>query len=182
MKRNFIKLLAGIAILVATVCSVSAEEIVSNTVPVSTVSTNLLRQLKPFVLKDKNGKEVKYTDAFKGKLLLLFFFTTWAEPCKNQVPALVELQKKYDGTNFSVVGVSLEERTGRELRLFEHRNKVNFPLLFADMLLVQDVGGVTALPTLCLVDQNRMLIMKEAAVLELSTLEEVLKKVRKNQR
>ena len=150
--------------------------------PVTEPSTNFLKQLKPFILKDLSGNEVKYSESFKGKMLMLFFFTTWAQPCQDQVPALVELQKQYGGKDFSVVGISLDERAGRELKLFVQRNKVNFPILLADLLVVQDVGGIAAVPTLALVDQNRMMIMKEAAVTDQATLVEILKTVRQNQK
>jgi cytochrome c biogenesis protein CcmG/thiol:disulfide interchange protein DsbE len=145
-------------------------------------STNFAKQIKPFILKDLSGKPVKYAEAFKGKMLLVFFFTSWAQPCVDQVPALVEIQKQFGGDDFSVVGITLDERPGREVKMFSQKNKVNFPILIADMLVVQDMGGITAVPTLCLVDQNRMLLMKESAVTDKATLEEVIKTVRQHQK
>ena len=182
MKHNPITLAVILLVAVCLVRPASAQEPTTNEPPaVEAATTNLLRQLKPFVLKDLAGKEVKYAEAFKGKLLLMFFFTSWAEPCQDQVEALVTIQKQFGGKDFSVVGVSLDERGGREVRLFAQRNKVNFPILLGDMLVVQDVGGIEAVPTLCLVNQNRMLIMKEAAVTDKAALEEIIKSVRQNQ-
>jgi peroxiredoxin len=181
MKHSFTKLaLAGLAVSWMAWPTVTRSTL-SNATPTVAVSTNFLRRLRPFVLKDLAGQEVKYAETFTDKLLLLVFFTSSAQPCQDQAPALVALQQEHGGKGFSVVGISLDAQGGREVRAFAQRNKVNFPILFGDLALVQDVGGVTAVPTLCLVDQNRMLIMKEAVVMSKETLDEVLKAVRKNQ-
>jgi peroxiredoxin len=174
MKQIFMAAIVGFSI-VATVMATNAP-------PATAVSTNTARQLKPFVLKDQSGKDVKSAVDFKGKNLLLFFFMSWAEPCAAQVPALVELQKKHRGEDFTVVGIALDERPGRDLKFFTQRNKVNFPVLLADMLIVENVGGITEVPTLCLVDPNGMFIMKEAAMTDKDVLEEVLKVLREHQK
>jgi peroxiredoxin len=173
-----------LAFLIAAFLPVAlrSEEPVVEREDETAVSTNVYKQLKPFVLKDLSGKEVKSAEEFKGKMLLLFFFASWAQPCVDQVPALVELQKTRSGKDFSVVGISLDERAGKEVRQFAQKNKINFPILLADMLIVQDVGGISALPTLCLVDQSRMLIVKETSVTSKETLEDILKTVREHQK
>lgn len=47
-----------------------------------------------FSLKDQNGKEVALSD-FKGKVLVLDFWSTWCVPCKKSFPAMQLAQQRY---------------------------------------------------------------------------------------
>ncbi|MDR3763038.1 MAG: TlpA disulfide reductase family protein [Acidobacteriota bacterium] len=53
------------------------------------------------------GKTVKLAD-FKGKVLLIDFWATWCPPCRESVPELKELHKKY-GDRLAVMSVSADE-------------------------------------------------------------------------
>ena len=65
-----------------------------------------LRATPDFILKDLSQKKVKLTD-FKGKVVILNFFTTWCPPCRAEIPELVRLYRlnKEKGVMF---GVSLD--------------------------------------------------------------------------
>jgi cytochrome c biogenesis protein CcmG/thiol:disulfide interchange protein DsbE len=45
--------------------------------------------------------------AHKGKVLVLDFYATWCEPCRNSVPHLIELQKKFAPQGVSVIGLNV---------------------------------------------------------------------------
>jgi len=47
-----------------------------------------------FKLKDINGKTVSLAD-FKGKTLVIDFWATWCEPCRNSFPAAKMVVEKY---------------------------------------------------------------------------------------
>ena len=44
--------------------------------------------------KDLDGKEVSLED-YKGKVVLVNFWATWCEPCRVEIPWLIEMQQKY---------------------------------------------------------------------------------------
>jgi len=44
---------------------------------------------------------------YKGKVLVLDFYATWCVPCRDSVPHLVGLQKKYEGDGLVVVGLNV---------------------------------------------------------------------------
>src|SRR5262245_53301330 len=42
---------------------------------------------------------------YKGKVLILDFYATWCEPCRDSIPHLIGLQKKYEDQGLQVVGL-----------------------------------------------------------------------------
>jgi thiol-disulfide isomerase/thioredoxin len=59
-----------------------------------------------FQLREPDGRPVRFSD-FRGKLVLINFWTTWCTACVGEMPYLIELQKRY-GTNLVILGVSLD--------------------------------------------------------------------------
>lgn len=59
-----------------------------------------------FQLRTLDGKPVRLSD-FRGKVVLMNFWTTWCSACVGEMPALVALQKKH-GDKLVILGVSLD--------------------------------------------------------------------------
>src|SRR5436190_5147710 len=70
-----------------------------------------------FKVKDLEGKEVSLA-AYKGRPLLLNFWATWCGPCKEEIPALMELSTKYKSSNLAIVGISVDDALP-ELQAFQ---------------------------------------------------------------
>jgi thiol-disulfide isomerase/thioredoxin len=45
----------------------------------------------------------------RGRVLLVNFWATWCEPCREEFPALVRLYKTYHGQGLSLVAISMDE-------------------------------------------------------------------------
>jgi thiol-disulfide isomerase/thioredoxin len=77
--------------------------------------------------KDITGNPVALA-AFKGKVVLLDFWTTWCPPCRADAPALDKLYRKYGDHDLMIVGVSVsEERDIVEKFLKQHPHE--FPVV-----------------------------------------------------
>jgi peroxiredoxin len=63
--------------------------------------------LPPFTLLNIDGKPVK-SESFRGKVILLDFWATWCPPCREEIPALNELHRKYKKDGLVVIGISLD--------------------------------------------------------------------------
>lgn len=59
-----------------------------------------------FQLHALDGQPVRLSD-FRGKVVLMNFWTTWCSACVGEMPALVALQKKH-GDKLVIIGVSLD--------------------------------------------------------------------------
>src|ERR1700738_1095172 len=67
-------------------------------------------------------------EQYRGKPLLVTFWATWCEPCRDEYPMLNELAKEYAPKGLSVVGVNLDEDGDLILmRRFIARYKPVFP-------------------------------------------------------
>src|ERR1700693_3086123 len=67
-------------------------------------------------------------DQYRGKPLLVTFWATWCEPCRDEYPMLNELAKQYAPQGLKVVGVSLDQDGDLILmRRFLARYKPIFP-------------------------------------------------------
>jgi thiol-disulfide isomerase/thioredoxin len=79
------------------------------------------------VLIDAQGFQ-KILDQHRGKPLLVNFWATWCEPCRDEYPMLNELAKQYAPKGLQVVGVSMDDDGDMILvRRFLARYKPVFP-------------------------------------------------------
>lgn len=62
-------------------------------------------------LSDAAGAEVNLT-AFQGQVLVLNYWATWCPPCLEEMPALAELQRRYQG-RLRVIPVSVDSEGDR---------------------------------------------------------------------
>ena len=70
----------------------------------------------------------KLIEHYHGKPLLVNFWATWCEPCRDEYPMLNELAKQYGPQGFKVLGVSMDDDGDLILmRRFLARYKPVFP-------------------------------------------------------
>ncbi|MRG45226.1 redoxin domain-containing protein [Chitinophaga sp. SYP-B3965] len=66
-----------------------------------------------FTQNNTEGKPVKLVD-FRGKYVLIDFWASWCGPCRAENPHVVKAYEKYKDKNFTILGVSLDQPTGKE--------------------------------------------------------------------
>jgi thiol-disulfide isomerase/thioredoxin len=58
-------------------------------------------------LNEKGWQEIRAR--YRGRVLLVNFWATWCEPCREEFPAIVKLYQNYRGGGLSVVAISMDE-------------------------------------------------------------------------
>src|ERR1700693_2251206 len=73
------------------------------------------RMTPAFSVMTMNGKEVSM-DGLQGKVVLLDFWATWCEPCREAMPHIRKVAKKFEGQPLVILSVSLDddEQTWKE--------------------------------------------------------------------
>lgn len=68
------------------------------------------KKLSNIVLPDQNGKLVEF-NTLPSKLILIEFWASWCAPCRQTVPELLNVYKKYKDRGFEIYGISIDENT-----------------------------------------------------------------------
>jgi len=75
---------------------------------VSEPSLARARMAPPFEVTTTDGQRVSLDD-FKGKVVLLDFWATWCGPCREALPHMKDIAKKFQGQPLVVLSVSLDD-------------------------------------------------------------------------
>jgi len=119
-------------------------------------------------LKDLDGKDVSLAD-FKGKVVFLNFWATWCDPCRVEIPWLIDMQAKYASRGFTVVGVAMDEEGKSAVAPFiaKERFDVNgqqlpmgYPILLGTDEAADKFGGVLGYPTSFLISRDGKIVEK----------------------
>ena len=71
------------------------------------------KEAPDFTQNDPDGNPVKLSD-FRGKYLLIDFWASWCGPCRQENPNLVKAYAKYKDKGFEILGVSLDDKKGKQ--------------------------------------------------------------------
>lgn len=105
-----------------------------------------------FTLKSLQGKNLKLSE-MTGNVVLINFWASWCGPCREEMPLLNALHKKYEPLGFTVLGVNVEEKADNA-RGFLNDFPVDFPVLLDNKNQVSKLYNVVAMPTTVVVDRD----------------------------
>ena len=116
-----------------------------------------------FTQNDTLDRPVSLT-SFRGKYLLIDFWASWCGPCRQENPNVVAAWQKYKDKGFDVLGVSLDQPTGKERWLKAiHDDKLTWTQVSDLKYWKNDVAvayGIQAIPQNYLLDKNGVIIGK----------------------
>lgn len=110
-----------------------------------------------FMLKDVGGNNVGLAD-FKGKVVVIDFWTTWCSWCKETTRELEKLHNNYKGRDVVFLGISMDTGSSAEnkVRNFAQKNHLTY------LMLIDDNGasksyGVNKIPTTYILDRDHII-------------------------
>jgi peroxiredoxin len=105
-----------------------------------------------FTLNDASGHPVRLSD-FRGKVVLLNFWTTSCRQCDSEIPWFQEFQQTYrDG--LVVLGVSLDKDGWASARPYLEGRKINYRVMVGGDEVARLAGGARSIPTTLIIDKS----------------------------
>ena len=90
---------------------------------------SVLHQLRPdFTLPDLDGQP-RRADEWDGRVLVVNFWATWCAPCREEIPLLIDLERRRPGVR--VIGIAVDRADA--VRSFAEELGIEYPILLDDL-------------------------------------------------
>lgn len=105
-----------------------------------------------FTLKSRDGKNVRLSD-LRGQVVMLNFWASWCGPCRQEMPLLDELSKRYSRAGFTLLGVNVEQDSSLGEKYLQD-TPVSFPILWDPTSKVSQLYDIDAMPSTVMIDRD----------------------------
>jgi thiol-disulfide isomerase/thioredoxin len=125
---------------------------------------NPIRAREPFAPDfsfTSHEKQLISNSSLRGKVVLLDFWGTWCPPCRESVPTLRDLQKKYAGKGFELVSVSSDDDED-VWRTFIEAQKMNWSEYIDMSGEVLSAFNVESFPTYVVLDKDGVMRFRQS--------------------
>jgi thiol-disulfide isomerase/thioredoxin len=133
--------------------------------------------------KDLQGHDVTLA-SLKGKVVLVNFWATWCDPCRIEIPWMMEFQRKYASRGFTMLGVAMDDEGKSVVEPFVETTQfdvsgqpttMNYPIVLGNDDIASEFGGLFGLPTSILITRDGKIQKKYIGLVSEDTLEQQIK-------
>lgn len=111
-----------------------------------------------FQLRSRDGQSVSLSD-FRGKPVLINFWTTWCPPCRAEMPYLQEIYDDWSGRGLVVLTVNVGESPSK-VREFMQAYNLSLPMLLDTEGATVQKYTISAIPITFFIDKDGIIQAK----------------------
>ena len=143
-KRFVIVLLCGSLFIISGCKQTDATQSKTDVEPEQSIGLEIGDIPPDTMLVGINGEQMMLSD-LKGKKVFLNFWATWCPPCREEMPAIEQMQKKY-GDDLIIVAVSSMESKATVTQFLES-NPYTFPIYLDEKGKLSKTYQLLSIPT-----------------------------------
>jgi cytochrome c biogenesis protein CcmG/thiol:disulfide interchange protein DsbE len=120
-----------------------------------------------------DGKEYSLSQ-FRGKVVMLNFFTFFCGPCREEMPFLNQIYKENQSRGYVTIGIGLASDP-TQLRFLVKQLGLDYPVLAGNDKVAKDYGNVEVVPTTVIIDRQGNVVQKIVGARSKADFEKVIK-------
>jgi thiol-disulfide isomerase/thioredoxin len=105
-----------------------------------------------FSLPARGGATIDLAQ-YKGQVVMINFWASWCVPCRQEMPLLDSIYKKYKPLGFTLLSVNVEPEQ-KDAENFLKQTPVTFPVVFDAKSKVSGLYNVQGMPTTVFIDRK----------------------------
>lgn len=105
-----------------------------------------------FALPARSGETISL-DSLKGQVVMINFWASWCGPCRQEMPLLDQMYKRYQPLGFTLLGINVEADT-KDAEKWLTNTPVSFPILFDKDNKVSALYKVDSMPSTVFIDRK----------------------------
>ncbi len=131
-----------------------------------------------FRAKTVDGRMLS-SDQLAGRPYIVNFFASWCPPCRKELPEMVALQKKYEASGFTFIGIAFRDNASMYPD-FLWEQGITYPVAMSDPALIAEFGryqqgGIQSIPTTFVVDRGGRVVKVVQGGQSKAALEELIR-------
>lgn len=120
----------------------------------------LIGEIAPdLTLVDMEGRTVSLAQ-YRGKVVILNFWATWCPPCREEMPSMEELHRRFKDRGLVMLAVNVEDNGKDAVAEFLKKTPYSFPILLDEDKTAQTTYGVFRFPETFVIDRNGRVVEK----------------------
>jgi len=125
-------------------------------------------------MKSLEDNDVTVGD-YHGKVVLVNFWATWCDPCRIEIPWLIEMQSKYADKGFTVLGIAMDEEGKPVVAPFVAKQRydvngqkqpMNYPVVVGNEKVAEKFGGLLGYPTSILISRDGKVLKRTTGLID----------------
>jgi thiol-disulfide isomerase/thioredoxin len=105
-----------------------------------------------FEARTMAGRDIKFPESYKGKIVLVDFWATWCPPCRREIPHLREAYTKFHDRGFEILGVTLDGPPPRKISAekvsdFTTKNEMKWDQIYDNVSPIAKLYSVRSIPS-----------------------------------